>query len=322
MPSEAESTVTSKAKPARAEPSAHSRGRIQPRARSLALYSAAMAELRKTVLVVDSDEASREALSGALRRDYRVLRTATGESAIQMARARGRGRDAARRHAARHQRHRRPEDRQGELPAHRRRRHVAGRGAGRRHRGDAPRRLPLHGEERGRRRRPHAGGQRLRAAGPEPQLPAPQRRARRAGRPRVRGRRQPRHPRDRRPGAAHRQASRHGARPRRERHRQGAAGAPPSPPGRRSGRAVRRREPRRDSRGPDREHAVRPREGVVHRRHQAADRQVRAGVGRHAVPRRGRRPAHGAAGEAAARDPGERDRARRRHAIRSRPTSA
>src|SRR6185369_7719206 len=47
-------------------------------------YTRAMAE-RKTVLVVDSDEASREALSGALRRDYRVLRTATGESAIHMA---------------------------------------------------------------------------------------------------------------------------------------------------------------------------------------------------------------------------------------------
>jgi DNA-binding NtrC family response regulator len=48
-----------------------------------------MAELRKTVLVVDSDEASREALSGALRRDYRVLRTATGESAIHMAEREG-----------------------------------------------------------------------------------------------------------------------------------------------------------------------------------------------------------------------------------------
>jgi len=47
-----------------------------------------MAE-RKTVLVVDSDEASREALSGALRRDYRVLRTATGESAIHMAEREG-----------------------------------------------------------------------------------------------------------------------------------------------------------------------------------------------------------------------------------------
>src|SRR5689334_8266608 len=46
---------------------------------------AGMAELRKTVLVVDSDETSREALSGALRRDYRVLRTATGENAIHMA---------------------------------------------------------------------------------------------------------------------------------------------------------------------------------------------------------------------------------------------
>ena len=57
--------------------------------RSLALYSRPMAELRKTVLVVDSDEMSREALSGALRRDYRVLRTATGESAVHMAEREG-----------------------------------------------------------------------------------------------------------------------------------------------------------------------------------------------------------------------------------------
>src|SRR5262245_33161337 len=48
-----------------------------------------MAEVRKTVLVVDSVEASREALSGALRRDYRVLRNATGESAIHMAEREG-----------------------------------------------------------------------------------------------------------------------------------------------------------------------------------------------------------------------------------------
>ena len=44
-------------------------------------------------------------------------------------------------------------------------------------------------------------------------------------------------------------------------------------------------------------------------------------AGRHAVPGRDRRPAVRAAGEAAARHPGGGDRARRRDASRSRPTS-
>jgi DNA-binding NtrC family response regulator len=39
---------------------------------------------RKTLLVVDSDDEMRESLTAALRRDYRVLRAATGESALQM----------------------------------------------------------------------------------------------------------------------------------------------------------------------------------------------------------------------------------------------
>ena len=43
-----------------------------------------MAELRKTVLVVDDEETAREQLVSALRRDYRVLRAASGEAAIQM----------------------------------------------------------------------------------------------------------------------------------------------------------------------------------------------------------------------------------------------
>jgi DNA-binding NtrC family response regulator len=43
-----------------------------------------MAELRKTVLVVDDEEAAREQLVSALRRDYRVLRAASGEAAVQM----------------------------------------------------------------------------------------------------------------------------------------------------------------------------------------------------------------------------------------------
>ena len=78
-------------------------------------------------------------------------------------------------------------------------------------------------------------------------------------------------------------------------------------------RAVHRRQPRGDSARARREHAVRPRARRVHRRAPAAARQVRAGLERHAVPRRDRRPAARPAGQAAARDPGRRDRARRRH---------
>ena len=43
-----------------------------------------MPDRRKTLLVVDSDEQMRETLTAALRRDYRVLRAATGEAALQM----------------------------------------------------------------------------------------------------------------------------------------------------------------------------------------------------------------------------------------------
>ena len=78
-------------------------------------------------------------------------------------------------------------------------------------------------------------------------------------------------------------------------------------------RAVHRREPRGDSARAGRERAVRPRARRVHRRAPPAARQVRAGVERHAVPRRDRRPAARSAGQAAARHSGGRDRARRRH---------
>jgi DNA-binding NtrC family response regulator len=43
-----------------------------------------MPDRRKTLLVVDSDEEMRESMTAALRRDYRVLRAATGEAAFQM----------------------------------------------------------------------------------------------------------------------------------------------------------------------------------------------------------------------------------------------
>jgi DNA-binding NtrC family response regulator len=43
-----------------------------------------MSDRRKTVLIVDNDDAMREALAGLLRRDLRVLRAGTGEGALQM----------------------------------------------------------------------------------------------------------------------------------------------------------------------------------------------------------------------------------------------
>src|SRR5688572_18569698 len=39
---------------------------------------------RKTVLVVDDDEGMRDTLTAVLKREYRVLRAATGEAALQM----------------------------------------------------------------------------------------------------------------------------------------------------------------------------------------------------------------------------------------------
>jgi DNA-binding NtrC family response regulator len=43
-----------------------------------------MSERRKTILIVDDDEGMRETLNAMLRRDYRVLRAATGEFALQI----------------------------------------------------------------------------------------------------------------------------------------------------------------------------------------------------------------------------------------------
>ena len=93
--------------------------------------------------------------------------------------------------------------------------------------------------------------------------------------------------------------------------------------------ALRRGQLRRDPGQPRRVDPVRPREGRVHRRHREAHRQVRRGLRRHAVPRRGRRTAAGGAGQAAARHPGRRGRAGRRaqagqgrRAASSRPPTA
>ncbi len=43
-----------------------------------------MSERRKTLLIVDDDEGMRETLTGAMRREYRVLRAGSGETALQM----------------------------------------------------------------------------------------------------------------------------------------------------------------------------------------------------------------------------------------------
>jgi DNA-binding NtrC family response regulator len=43
-----------------------------------------MSERRKTLLIVDDDEGMRDTLTAMLRRDYRVLRAASGEAALQM----------------------------------------------------------------------------------------------------------------------------------------------------------------------------------------------------------------------------------------------
>ena len=77
-------------------------------------------------------------------------------------------------------------------------------------------------------------------------------------------------------------------------------------------RRVRRDQLRGDPREPARERAVRPREGRLHRRDQDHRGQDRAGRWRHPVPRRDRRHAAAAAGQAAALPAGAGDRADRR----------
>src|SRR5204863_3428439 len=52
--------------------------------RSRAILAPPMPERRKTVLIVDDDEGMRETLSAVLRRDFRVLKVATGEAALQI----------------------------------------------------------------------------------------------------------------------------------------------------------------------------------------------------------------------------------------------
>ena len=112
-------------------------------------------------------------------------------------------------------------------------------------------------------------------------------------------------------------AGRHRPHHRRERHRQGAGGARDLPAQRARQGALPRAQLRGHPRRAARERALRPREGRLHRRRPPAHRQVRAVQRRHALPRRDRRHAAGAAGEDPARPAGADLRARRRQ--RDRP---
>ncbi len=78
---------------------------------------------------------------------------------------------------------------------------------------------------------------------------------------------------------------------RRDRHRQGAGGAPYPRPQRTLRRPVRRGQLRCLRREPGGERAVRPREGRLYRCVAEQGRLVRGGQRRHPVPRRDRRPA-------------------------------
>ena len=100
-----------------------------------------------------------------------------------------------------------------------------------------------------------------------------------------------------RPGRADR---RDGAAARRDRQRQGGAGAGDPRRERPAGPADGQGQLRGAAGDADRERAVRPREGRLHRRARAPDRPLRDRRRRHALPRRDRRAAARTAGEAAA----------------------
>ena len=92
---------------------------------------------------------------------------------------------------------------------------------------------------------------------------------------------------------------------RRKRHRQGNGGAGAPPPQPAQERPVHRHQLQRHPGEPARERALRPREGLLHRRAHAAQGAHRIGRRRHALPRRDRRAAGAGAGEAAALSAGE-----------------
>ena len=114
-------------------------------------------------------------------------------------------------------------------------------------------------------------------------------------------------------GAADRGLRRLGDDHRRIRHRQGSAGALCPHPLQPRQAAVHLDQLRGDPRASAGVRTVRPREGRLHRRGRPADRKIRGGHRRHAAARRNLRDGRAAAIQTAARDPGARDRPRRRH---------
>ena len=209
----------------------------------------------------DARHADRDPQAGLPRADGVERRGGAGA-----AQERGRRSDPAGHPPARHQRLRRAAHRQGELQPDRVH-HDLGDQRGRdRGAGDEARRLPLHHQGLRLRRAALAGAQRLRAAGSEPAGDHAQRAGRRAERARVHHRAVAPDPRHRRSGAARGQAVGDGADSRRERHRQGAAGAAAAQGVGPRRRAVHRRQHVGDPARAGREHALRPRARRVHRR--------------------------------------------------------
>ena len=129
----------------------------------------------------------------------------------------------------------------------------------------------------------------------------------------------PARPRHRQEG---REEQHDGPHPRRDRHRQGAHRRRHPPQLAADVAQLRQGELRGAPGEPPRVRALRPREGRVHRRRQAAHRPLRAGRRRHAVPRRDRRHERQHAGQDPARAAGARVRAPRRHADAARRRAA
>ena len=111
---------------------------------------------RKTLLVVDSDDEIRESLTAALRRDYRVLRAATGEAALQMMQKEDVDLMLLEVHLRGISGFEVLKIAQGELPLRRDHRHLEDERARHRDRSDAPRRVPLHLQRLRHREHPHA----------------------------------------------------------------------------------------------------------------------------------------------------------------------
>ena len=198
-------------------------------------------------------------------------------------------------------------------PDHRARQRAVGRG------GDARGGVRLRHQAVRQRRAARRGGARSRAHPPRTResLSAPG-----GGRPLRSGRGgggEPAQPRAARSRPPRRAESLHGADPGRERHRQGAGGAPAALLERPRRARLRRRQLQGLRRGRAGERALRARKGIVHRRRRGAGGLLRAGRRGNALSGRDRRDDRGLPGQAPARPAGGRGVARRR--LRSRAAS-